>query len=653
MKNEKNRMKKSVVADGSFAFSHLSPLSQKQPFLLMGEIMAHEPKIFGSLEQWLTGLRFRVLVSCHLIPNLKIWIFAICEYPGGRVKKHRVPVLALVLVLLYIISNFICCQSGSTMASTNIDAHQDELLTSLLASSTFSVSSYLNTALQLPPTAGASETTTDEQHRHLEQQMANLALQLQIRTQSCHDEIGRIGAELQAVLPRCSSDVHRVSVGLDGMEMDLRGLIVHEDEYTQSSPQQRQDDALTTLHTLLNLKSHLQSSRVILSAAASWDETIRSIPALLAEANDFSSDSHQQQHDPSASRHLIEAVQALSTLEAGERALRVMPSGREERTEALTKLRSRTEAMLKPQLLHALNKTETRTALLRQCVEMYRSLGKLDVLELEYVKARPGEVLGLWFSFGGTSTGVDVVEGGNAKLKEEEEEVEDFDFTEDIDGPPPTSKSETLQHSLVSTAQPKQQFNDFLPDFYEAVLELLAKERNQARLIFGAEMAPSIVVRVLTECFKPLVTSFGRRLENLCPLPNSPGNPSSSEGGMESIAQAYESTVQFLSLAYDQMEAWEACSSDISAKASEENGAKENDNQTLIDTIKRAFVLIASPFVPYQQSLVEAERHPLGEAASMIARDVRSVNNLQDSSERLGDLAPFMFPLAQGKILIF
>jgi hypothetical protein len=68
-----------------------------------------------------------------------------------------------------------------------------------------------------------------------------------------------------------------------------------------------------------------------------------------------------------------------------------------------------------------------------------------------------------------------------------------------------------------------------------------------------------------------------------------------------------------------------------------------------LETIRDTFLLIASPFVPYQQSLAEVERHPLGEAASIVARDVRSVNSLQDSSERLGDLAPFMFPLAQGK----
>ena len=113
-----------------------------------------------------------------------------------------------------------------TSQNTVIDPLQDERLSALLASPDFSIAAYLNTALDLSTSGDESQTTTDEQHRKLEQQMANLALQLQIRTQSCHDEIGRIGAELQAVLPRCCSDVGRVTAGLDGMEMDLTRLIM-------------------------------------------------------------------------------------------------------------------------------------------------------------------------------------------------------------------------------------------------------------------------------------------------------------------------------------------------------------------------------------------------------------------------------------------
>ena len=521
--------------------------------------------------------------------------------------------------------------------AATIDPLQDERLSNLLASPEFSVPAYLNMALDLSTDTDESihHNTTDEQHRYLEQQMANLALQLQIRTQSCHDEIGRIGAELQAVLPRCCSDIGRVSTGLDGMEMDLASLIAEDSKNTDGFNKQ-EDNPLTTLHTLLNLKTHLSSARTILSAASSWDETIRSIPALLAASNIHGSESGDPTA-PSASQHLVEAVEALSTLEAGERALRVMPSGREEREEVLATLRSRTEAMLKPQLLHALKKTETRTALLRQCVDMDGSLGKMDVLKEEYVKARPGEVVGIWFSFGGSPPGVSAAdENAEGETKGQDEEVvEDFDFTEDEDAPVTSS----TQHSIA--AVPKQQFTDFLPDFYESVLELLAKERNQARLVFGAEMAPSIVAKVLVECFKPIASSFGRRLENLCPLPNSV--VTSSTGGMESIATSFQSTVQFLSLAYDQIEAWGTLSS-------EAQSSKDGGNRVLLETIREAFLLIASPFAPYQQSLAEVERHPLGEAASAIARDVRSVSSsLQDSSERLGDLAPFMFPLAQGR----
>ena len=522
-----------------------------------------------------------------------------------------------------------------TSQNTVIDPLQDERLSALLASPDFSIAAYLNTALDLSTSGDESQTTTDEQHRKLEQQMANLALQLQIRTQSCHDEIGRIGAELQAVLPRCCSDVGRVTAGLDGMEMDLTGLIMEDSK----SDEKNEDDPLTTLHTLLNLKAHLSSARTILSVASSWDETIRSIPALLAASND-SSQEHGDVTSPSASRHLIDAVEALSTLEAGERVLRVMPSGKEEREEVLTTLRSRTEAMLKPQLLHALKNTETRTALLRQCVQMYGSLGKLDVLKEEYVKARPGEVIGLWFSFGGSSSSAASATGGGNVGESEQNGVDDI--LED------NAESAVPASSAASTVLPKQQFTDFLPDFYEAVLELLAKERNQARLVFGAELAPSVVAKVLMECFKPIVSSFRTRLENLCPLPNSLGVSSSSAGGIEAIAMTYESTVQFLSLVYDQIEAWDASSCDAQAmiQSNKEDGS---NSQELLEMIRNAFLLIASPFTPYQKSLAEVERHPLGAAASIVARDVRSVNSLQDSPERLGDLAPFVFPLAQGE----
>ena len=168
--------------------------------------------------------------------------------------------------------------------------------------------------------------------------MAYLALQLQIRMQACHDKIGQIGAKLQAVLPRCCLDVGCVSAGLEGMEMDLAGLILEDAHKAKGKEEDR--DLLTTLHMLLNLKTHLAWARTILLAASSWDEMIRSIPALLAALNDHSHGSdHGDLTVPSALQHLVKAVEALSTLEVGERALRVMPLGREKREEVLAMLR--------------------------------------------------------------------------------------------------------------------------------------------------------------------------------------------------------------------------------------------------------------------------------------------------------------------------
>jgi hypothetical protein len=234
----------------------------------------------------------------------------------------------------------------------------------------------------------------------------------------------------------------------------------------------------------------------------------------------------------------------------------------------------------------------------------------MDVLKEEYVKARPGEVVSVWFSFGGSSGAAVVPEGvDETKQKEDGDVVEDFDFTED--DTVPAEAPAASAHSSVSAGLPKQQFTDFLPDFYEAVLDLLVKERNQARTVFGPEMAPSIVVKVLMECFKPIVSSFGTRLET-----------SASAGGMEAIAMAFESTVQFLSLAFDQIEAWEATSSDAQGMVANKDGG--NNDRALLEAIRDTFLLIASPFVPYQQSLAEVERDPLGEAASIVARDIRA-----------------------------
>ena len=310
---------------------------------------------------------------------------------------------------------------------------------------------------------------------------------------------------------------------------------------------------LATLHTLLNLRTHLTSARSILSAASSWDETINSIPMLLS----------------TTPPNLIEAVAALSQLEAGARALTGMPEGREDRTAAIYKLRSQLEILLKPQLLHALKKMDTRLGPLVQCVSMYDSLGKMDVMREEYVKIRPVEIHALWFSFvGGYASVGDKKEDNDDKGRKdslasssssssssgnksssgmgytdsEEEVVEDFNFGDDVNyGNATTSRiASTMTVSAITTTTTTttmaRQFADFLPKFYDATLELLSKERAQCKQIFGVDLAPSIVVRVLIECFRPIMTSFKKRLGILCPLPEKCGGVTTTttveSGGM-------------------------------------------------------------------------------------------------------------------------
>jgi len=521
------------------------------------------------------------------------------------------------------------------------DARLEETLASLLSSPSFTAASYLNAALAPPP--GGDDGDGGDEGRALERRMASLALQLQMRTQSCHDEIGRVGAELSAVVPRCAADVSRLRAGLDGMETDVRGLLGGmsgvggvgrsggggadpADAAAGPSGPDSSNDALSVLHRLLNLRTHLTTARGILSAASGWDETMDSVPSLLA----------------SSPPDLPGAVSALARLERGARALRGMPEGRAGRDEALARLRAQLEVLLRPQLLHALKRMDTRLGPLQQCVGMYRSLGRMDAMREEYVRMRPGEMHALWFSFGGSvpqpsSGGAGGGEGENDDGGEDDDEeaVEDFDFEDgaDLDIAPSTPAS-------------ARQFSQFLPRFYGSVLDLLALERQRSRQVFGPDLAPSIVVRVMVETFRPISASFGKRLGNLCPVPGTGLRAGSVEGGgTAAVAAAYGATLRFLSLAYESMDLGSAPSGGREASAGEGASASE-----LLASVREAFDLVASPFAPYQRDLAEAERDPLGRASSLAARDVRGVSGMDGAAERMAGLAPRMFPLAEAAV---
>jgi hypothetical protein len=334
----------------------------------------------------------------------------------------------------------------------------EEQLNSLLSSSSFSVASYLNLALSVTGDEGVPSSSSStarpgsvtsgllgSQPDELQRRMAELALQLQIQTQTCHEDIGRIGAELQAILPRCAADVGRVGVGLEGMKMDAQALL----ETTAMTGGEELSSSLETLSTLHALQSNFTKTKEVLTAAATWDQTIGSVAPLLAEQN------------------LTEAVNALAQLENGERALRGMPH-RKERQESIQKIRQQVQVLLQPQLQHALQNMNTRLGPLQQCVSLYSKLGKMDSLQEEYVKQRPGAVHKAWFSYSPTSKRTTTVAAGDMTSVDE----------------------------AVAVQQAGDAFVSWLPNWYETVLNLLAEERRQAATVFGAAEAPEIVVKV-------------------------------------------------------------------------------------------------------------------------------------------------------------
>ena len=368
------------------------------------------------------------------------------------------------------------------MASSTLSLEQQ--LTDLLESDEFSVGSYLNLALGDVGKEGSSEEED-------ERRMAELALQLQFQTQSCHDEIGRIGAELRAVLPRCAGDIERLGVGVQGMKEDVSGLFMEQKTSSQSSKDENKLETLETLSTLHALRSNLSTTKSILAAASSWDSTMAHIPTLL-------SGNHDSTTKQEASLH--EAVKALSQLQLGANALRGMP-GLQEREDAINSIKSDILKLLKPQLLHALQRMDTRLGPLQQCVSMYNSLGHVqDVLMEEYVKQRPTQILKLWFQFSASATTSSSNRHQQQQFEEQPEEDNLEFYSADQPSQKPTSSTTNVEskhtESHINVIDTATAFVQWLPTWYESVLALLIEERRRAQTVFGPDLAPEIIVKV-------------------------------------------------------------------------------------------------------------------------------------------------------------
>lgn len=261
-------------------------------------------------------------------------------------------------------------RSGETKA-------QEEKLASILSSETFTVAEYLNVALDVDSNNNDYANKEDA----LQQRMTETALQLQYQAANFHEEIGRIGAELSAVLPRCAADVGRVGVGLQGLTMDCQKLLSSDViQNDASDSDQAVSSSLQTLSTLHLLQEKLQRTKAILHAQATWDATLDTI------------------HRHMADNKLPEAVHAMASLQEGRLALSGMP-GAEERVEAAEKVRSAVQQMLKPALQNALAVLHTRVAPMQQCVGLYTALGDTEALITEYVQFRPSSLHSQWFAY--------------------------------------------------------------------------------------------------------------------------------------------------------------------------------------------------------------------------------------------------------------
>jgi len=483
--------------------------------------------------------------------------------------------------------------TNAVVAADGGSGSPEDEMNSLLSSQSFSVASYLNLALK------------DGSDSHeLQRRMTEVALQLQIQTQSCHENIGRIGAELQAILPRCAADVGRVGLGLDGMKLDASTLL----ETSGMGDSSGMSSSLETLSTLHALQANLTKTKTVLTAAATWDATIGSVAPLLAEQN------------------LTEAVNALAQLEAGERALRGMPYG-EDRLDSIQEIREQVQALLQPQLTHALQNMHTRLAPLQQCVALYAKLGTMDSLQEDYIKQRPGAVHKAWFSYAPPKNTFGAT-GGERDASDE------------------SSTGRVSDGNLAGEA-----LMAWLPTWYETVLNLLTEERRQASTVFGPIEAPEIMVRVLREAFRPILPSFQSRLEMVF---STAINTASTTGSFETVCTIYESTLRFLSLIYDLV-------AGAFLDLVESGACNMSAGINLYQNLQDVFMQVASPFSPYMMNFANLEGKHSRVVAGTVSNDIQktagsvsstsmNLQSLQDATNRLKDLASFVFPVVDGAL---
>lgn len=171
----------------------------------------------------------------------------------------------------------------------------------------------------------------------------------------------------------------------------------------------------------------------------------------------------------------------------------------------------------------------------------------------------------------------------------------------------------------------------------------------------GADVRAKLfpVTQVLREAFRPILPSFQSRLESVFSS-NSGSAVGPVKGSFEAISSVYESTLRFLSLAYELV-------AGAFLDVVESGAAKKGDTGLeLFREMQAVFMQVASPFTLYAQRFADLEAKHTHVVAAMVSKDMQqtvgaissnsSLQSLQEATGRLKDLAPFIFPMVEGSL---
>jgi hypothetical protein len=190
--------------------------------------------------------------------------------------------------------------------------------------------------------------------------------------------------------------------------------------------------------------------------------------------------------------------------------------------------------------------------------------------------------------------------------------------------------------------------------------------------VFGLDLVPEVLIRILQECFRSILTSLKTRLSTCYP-PDADEQSSDvieTMGSFDTISTAYEITVRFLSDIYElfipvhadkknpssQHVLTRTQSDEFTSAVSSILPSSTLNRSKLYALIQTTFAYVASPFVPYQINFAALEMQHSSFVSKQVVKDLQllvsgrtiSVGNLRKAADKISEMIPFVIPLAQG-----